>query len=319
MSRKLLTELRQKAERRVHEESPGPAGGGEVPRAKLLHELRVHQVELEQQNEELTAARRALEAALQEHTQLFEFAPIGYFVVTANSTIRKVNLAGARVVGVERNRLVGLTLGAFIQPADMGPFQQLLATTFGRTAEGAEAAACEITLRWKGDKTSVRMTASPLPAGQSEVPTVLIAIEDITERKRAEEELRDANQRLLDADRRKNDFLGMLSHELRNPLAPIRNAIHILEHVELDGGGGDSAHSVSCADRANTSPVSSTTSWTSRESRAGRSRCRGHASTFARPSSTRSAIAGPGSRSTESSFACSFPRPTSGASSTRPA
>lgn len=52
---------------------------------------------------------------------------------------------------------------------------------------------------------------------------------DILERAQAEEALEKANQRLLEADRRKNEFLGMLSHELRNPLAPIRSSIHILE------------------------------------------------------------------------------------------
>jgi len=54
---------------------------------------------------------------------------------------------------------------------------------------------------------------------------------DITARKRAEDALRAANARLLEADRRKNEFLGMLSHELRNPLAPIWNSIYILDHA----------------------------------------------------------------------------------------
>ncbi len=226
-----LAALRRKAEQWIRRQSPELAATGEDPSARLVLELRIHQVELEQQNEELTSARRALEDALQEHTQLFEFAPIGYFVVTANSTIRKVNLAGARLVGIERGRLVGLGLGAFVLPAEMGRFQQLLETTFARSAEDAGPDACEITLRWKGDRSSVRMTSALLPSSRDEVPTALIAVEDITERRRAQQELRDANERLLDADRRKNEFLGMLSHELRNPLAPIRNAVHVLERV----------------------------------------------------------------------------------------
>jgi PAS domain S-box-containing protein len=55
-------------------------------------------------------------------------------------------------------------------------------------------------------------------------------VQDITEAKRLHEALRSANERLLDADRRKDEFLAMLSHELRNPLAPIRNSIHVLRH-----------------------------------------------------------------------------------------
>ena len=59
--------------------------------------------------------------------------------------------------------------------------------------------------------------------------------QDITARKRAEEALRASEERLRDAARRKDEFLAMLSHELRNPLAPIRNSIHVLDHAEPTG------------------------------------------------------------------------------------
>jgi len=57
-------------------------------------------------------------------------------------------------------------------------------------------------------------------------------VRDISHRKRAEASLREANDKLLEADRRKNEFLAILSHELRNPLAPLQNSLHILDHVE---------------------------------------------------------------------------------------
>jgi signal transduction histidine kinase len=60
-------------------------------------------------------------------------------------------------------------------------------------------------------------------------PMVLVTATDITAQKRAEAELRSANADLQDADRRKDDFLAVLSHELRNPLAPIRNSLYVLE------------------------------------------------------------------------------------------
>lgn len=60
-------------------------------------------------------------------------------------------------------------------------------------------------------------------------------VADILDRAHVQEELQAANQRLVDADRRKNEFLGMLSHELRNPLAPIRNSIYILDHATPGG------------------------------------------------------------------------------------
>ncbi len=74
-----------------------------------------------------------------------------------------------------------------------------------------------------------RMTVSPSAEGIAVLGT------EITENKRMEEALRDANARLLEADERKNEFLGVLSHELRNPLTPIRNSLYILGRAAPGG------------------------------------------------------------------------------------
>jgi PAS domain S-box-containing protein len=80
---------------------------------------------------------------------------------------------------------------------------------------------------------------------------VLTTIVDITDRRRAEEALRraseavtESNARLVEADRRKNEFLGMLSHELRNPLAPIRNSVYIMQRVDPTGDQAARARAV---------------------------------------------------------------------------
>jgi len=84
-------------------------------------------------------------------------------------------------------------------------------------------------IRWMDGRGQVSFD----PAGK---PTRLVGLNvDVTDRKRAEESLRDANEKLREADQRKNEFLGMLSHELRNPLAPIRNAVRVLTHAEPGG------------------------------------------------------------------------------------
>jgi PAS domain S-box-containing protein len=73
---------------------------------------------------------------------------------------------------------------------------------------------------------------------------VISSVLDVTERLRAEEALRAANEQLRESDRRKDEFLGMLSHELRNPLAPIRNALFILDRADPHGAQARHANEV---------------------------------------------------------------------------
>jgi PAS domain S-box-containing protein len=84
-------------------------------------------------------------------------------------------------------------------------------------------------------------------------PAVISSILDISERKQAEQALREANRQLADADRRKNEFLAVLSHELRNPLAPIRNSITILERTVP--GSEQAARALAVIDRQATQLV----------------------------------------------------------------
>jgi PAS domain S-box-containing protein len=80
--------------------------------------------------------------------------------------------------------------------------------------------------------------------GGAESRKVAILFNDITERKRAEDAVREANARLTEADRRRSEFLGMLSHELRNPLTPVRNSLYILDRATPGGEQARRAHSV---------------------------------------------------------------------------
>src|SRR5687767_10771169 len=87
---------------------PRDASSREVAPRALLHELEVHQLELEMQNEELLSARNEAENALARYTELFDFAPIGYATLGIDGCIREVNHAGAQVLGLPRSRLIGM-------------------------------------------------------------------------------------------------------------------------------------------------------------------------------------------------------------------
>ena len=85
---------------------------------RLLHELQVHQIELEMQNDELRKAQLELEASRVKYFDLYDMAPVGYFTVSEKGLILEANLRAAQLLGVERNRLVKQPLTRYIVPED---------------------------------------------------------------------------------------------------------------------------------------------------------------------------------------------------------
>ena len=90
------------------------SGSGEDIR-KALHELQVHQIELEMQNAELIKNRAETEIALAKYAEIYEFSPVCYLSLDLAGTITAVNLSGATMLGVERSRLLGRSIGTFIK------------------------------------------------------------------------------------------------------------------------------------------------------------------------------------------------------------
>ncbi len=109
------TDLRRRAENRLGETqaATGPHPNKEDT-SKLIHELQVHQIELEMQNEELIQARAEIEASLEKYSDLYDFAPVGYFTLTDEGIIREVNLTGTALLGEERSRLINQRFGLHV-------------------------------------------------------------------------------------------------------------------------------------------------------------------------------------------------------------
>ncbi len=89
---------------------------------EILHELQVHQIELEMQNEALRQAHIALEESRDRYLDLFEFAPIGYFTLSASGLITEVNFAGEALLKADRQQLMGRPLSKYIAPEDSDQF-----------------------------------------------------------------------------------------------------------------------------------------------------------------------------------------------------
>jgi len=186
-------ELCRRAEQRLSEKqkSQRSEGGDKRPAedaARLVHELQVHQIELEMQNEELRQARAKADGLLVQYTDLYDFAPTGYMSLDREGAIRQVNLTGARLFGVERSRLVKRRLGLFLAESRRRAFRDFLERVFASQAKEC----CEVTLLEEGSQPLVMRIEGTRSADGQECRAVVL---DITERKRAEEALRESEER----------------------------------------------------------------------------------------------------------------------------
>lgn len=97
---------------------------------KLLHELQVHQIELEMQNEELREAYATAEIALQKYTMLYDLAPMGYFTLEQNGNITELNFTGAEMLGDRRFSLINSNFKLFVSDESKGIFNDFLSRVF---------------------------------------------------------------------------------------------------------------------------------------------------------------------------------------------
>ncbi|MRG98391.1 ATP-binding protein [Polyangium spumosum] len=181
----------------------------------------------------LCRSLRASEEAAQQNLALlqnvYSTAPVGLCFLGRDLRYVKVNETFARITGRPISEHIGRTLGEFIPEAT--PFKELCK----RVLETGEAVTnCELRhARPEGDRHWL-VSIHPVRDETTALLGINAVVQEVTERKRAEQALRESEQALREADRRKDEFLVMLAHELRNPLAPIRTAIQV-----LDITGGD--------------------------------------------------------------------------------
>jgi PAS domain-containing protein len=117
--------LRQKAEEKLVEKNKTigtPKLESDVKR--LLHELQVHQIELEMQNDELRHANEVAESALRKFTLLYDFAPLGYFTLDKEGGIQDLNFTGAEILGDKRYSLINSNFKLFISAESLPVFNE---------------------------------------------------------------------------------------------------------------------------------------------------------------------------------------------------
>jgi PAS domain S-box-containing protein len=214
-------ELRRKAEEIARRRAvPSPKHVAALsPEEKMVHELLVHRIELEMQNEELRRTQAELDAARERYVDLYDLAPVGYCTLSEQGLILEANLTAATLLGVNRSALVNRPFPRFILPEDQDVYYLHRKHLF----ETGEPQACDLRMV-QGDATAFwahleATVAQDATAG----PVCRVAISDVTDRVRVEKEkaeLEARNRRLQKAESLSR-MAGAIAHNFNNQLQAV--------------------------------------------------------------------------------------------------
>jgi PAS domain S-box-containing protein len=203
---------REEAERRLQAETASVEGmtGAEV--SVVVHELRVHQIELQMQNEELREAQVELEQSRSRYAELFDFAPIGYLVFNAGGLVVEANLTAASMLGIERGRLIGQPFSPHVAPASRDTWRLHYTTVF-KTGRKQQS---EIELARAGKAPLiVRLHSRPVTGEDDKVVQCRTSMTDITALVRTEQRLRDSERRFRTLAENSPDIIVRIDADLQ--------------------------------------------------------------------------------------------------------
>jgi PAS domain S-box-containing protein len=248
--------LRRKAEAKV-KDSDLPDDVPAEDAKRLIHELRVHQIELEMQNEELRKTHVQLEESRTRYADLYDFAPVGYLTSDENGLIIEANLAAANQLGIERARLGKSIFHFFVLDQDKEKSRLHIARVF----KTRERQTCEVKLRARGgaefyarlesifvetakgrclcrtsiiDISHAKIAEQELRRAHDELEKRVedrtaelasaneLLMQEIKERRRAEEDLKLSMEKLERSSRELQDFAYSASHDMQEPLRKIQ-------------------------------------------------------------------------------------------------
>ncbi len=196
----VAADLRSKAEMKLGERKRKTASppATEADRYRLVHELEVHQIELEMQNEELRRVQEELEESRTKYFDLYDLAPVGYLLLGAQGLILEANLTAAKLLGVAKSQLVKKPVTRFIVREDQDTYY----LHYKKLLETREPQMCELRMAKKdGTPFWVQLDANLVRDAASGAPLCRLGMSDVSAIKQAEEESRQAEASVEEANR----------------------------------------------------------------------------------------------------------------------
>ncbi|MBF0328782.1 MAG: PAS domain S-box protein [Nitrospirae bacterium] len=185
MKDKKYNELRKKAEQILEQKRLTMPSFYSADAEKVMHDLTVHQIELELQNEELRQTQIELEKSRNKYSALFELAPVGYFTMDKNTKIREANLTGCRQFELDRSQIIGQPFSHFVAP----DAQDLFYFHMRKVLESSKRVSDEIKLRRSTGVFFYALIESlAIEDPENGKSVIRFVISDISELKNAQEE-----------------------------------------------------------------------------------------------------------------------------------
>jgi len=182
---------------------------------RLVHELEVHQIELEMQNEELHRAQEEIKSSRDKYVELYDFAPVGYFTFDTCGLIREVNLAGAKLLGIERSMLVDRLFSSYIADADG---REGFSRHLERVVQSQDIQRCDIRLTGNdGKEIHGQLQSVTVGAIESKDGYIFSSIVDGTVAKQLERDIQDAR-----------NYAESIVETVRKPLVVLDSDLKVL-------------------------------------------------------------------------------------------
>jgi PAS domain S-box-containing protein len=231
-----VAEMRRRSEEIAREEAAQPPERLKVlspeETQRTLHELRVHQIELEMQNEELRLAQAELDAARARYFDLYDRAPVGYVTVSEKGLILETNLTATTLLGGVRGALAEQPFSRFILKEDQDLYSlhrnQLFETHSASSGQVGEPQAFELRMVKRDGTAFWGHLAVTAAQDADRAPVCRVVMSDITERKRAEAALLESEQRVRQLNEHILNMVMVLSHDIRGPLVAIASILKLM-------------------------------------------------------------------------------------------